>query len=264
MSIIDVIRARRSVRSFDKRQLSSEDAEKIMNFAKTADNPYGIVIEWYLLNADRDNVSSVVISNCDTYIAGKMKKLPHSEEAFGYSFEHIVLYAQSLGIGTTWIAGTMDRKAFENAVDLQNDEVMPCVSPLGYPASKMSFRETMMRKGVKADSRYDFEKLFFKDGWDKPLSRDEAGELGDVLEAVRLGPSAVNKQPWRIVICGNEAHFYKTGNSSDWDIQKVDLGIAMCHFVKVMQEKGIDVTFEINDPKLPDSEEVTYIASYKW
>ena len=45
-----------------------------------------------------------------------MKREPHGEEAFGYAFEQIVLYAESLGIGTTWIGGTMDRKAFEKAM----------------------------------------------------------------------------------------------------------------------------------------------------
>ena len=38
---------------------------------------------------------------------------------------------------------------------------MPCVSPLGYISKKMSVKETLMRKGVKADSRLDFEELFF-------------------------------------------------------------------------------------------------------
>jgi len=38
---------------------------------------------------------------------------------------------------------------------------MPCVSPLGYPAEKMSLRETLMRKGIQADKRMDFDRLFF-------------------------------------------------------------------------------------------------------
>ena len=73
----------------------------------------------------------------DTFIAGKMKKQKHAEEAFGFTFERIVLFATDLGIGTTWIAGTMDRKGFEKAIGLKEDEVMPCISPLGYPAERM-------------------------------------------------------------------------------------------------------------------------------
>ncbi len=45
-----------------------------------------------------------------------------------------VLYAQSIGIGTTWLGGTMNRSAFEDAVELEADEIMPCASPLDMPA----------------------------------------------------------------------------------------------------------------------------------
>ena len=134
--------------------------------------------------------------------------LPHAEEAFGYTFEKVVLYATSLGIGTTWIAGTMERKGFEEAIDLKEDEVMPCVSPLGYPAKKMSFRETMMRKGIRADSRLPFEELFYEGDFNHVYGK-ENDELNALLEYVRFAPSAVNKQPWRIVVKDGYAHFYE-------------------------------------------------------
>jgi len=61
--------------------------------------------------------------------------VPHFEEALGYAMEQFVLDAWSVGIGTTWIGGTMDRQAFEKAMDLSEDEVMPCVSPIGHIAT---------------------------------------------------------------------------------------------------------------------------------
>lgn len=42
-----------------------------------------------------------------------MKKTPHLNEVIGYSFERLVLFAQSLVIGTVWAGGTMDRSAFK-------------------------------------------------------------------------------------------------------------------------------------------------------
>ena len=176
-----------------------------------------------------------MIVNADTYIAGKMARVPHAEEAFGYAFEKIVLFAESINVGTTWIAGTMDRSAFEKAMSLSDGEVMPCVSPLGYVAKKMSLRETLMRKGVKADSRLDFGDLFFENEFDASLDAKKAGDLAEILEAVRLAPSAVNKQPWRVIIDGKNVHFYEKKSrgfvsENGWDIQKIDIGIAMCHF----------------------------------
>ncbi|MBR7032250.1 MAG: nitroreductase family protein [Clostridia bacterium] len=71
----------------------------------------------------------------------------------------------------------------------------------------MSLRETMMRKGVKADSRLGFEELFFDGGFETPLTEEKSGALKDVLNAVRFAPSAVNKQPWRVVVCGDDTHY---------------------------------------------------------
>lgn len=267
MNINEVIRKRRSVRTFDGEEFSEEDESRIREFAGKAENPYGIPITWKQLDADVHGLSSPVIVGTDKYIAGKIRRVPHAEEAFGYAFEKIVLFAESIGVGTTWIAGTMNRAAFERAMELAEDEVMPCVSPIGYPAKKMSLRETMMRKGVKADSRLAFEKLFFDGGFETPLTEEKAGALKDVLKAVRLAPSAVNKQPWRVVICGDKAHFYEKRSKGyvsgeGWDIQKIDMGIALCHFELAAKECGLDAAFELADPGLRLADDTVYIASY--
>lgn len=267
MNILDSIRKRRSVRTFDGNPLRPEDVQKILDFAGKAENPYDIPITWKLLDAKTHGLSSPVIVGTDTFIAGKMRRVPHAEEAFGYTFEKIVLFAETLGVGTTWIAGTMNREAFERAMAVSDDEVMPCVSPLGYPAKKMSLREVMMRKGIRADSRFDFEELFFEGSLDKPLSESGAGKLLEAFEAVRLAPSAVNKQPWRCVRCGDKVHFYEKRSkgyvSEDgWDVQKIDIGIALCHFELAAKECGLDVSPEIAGPAVPVPEDMQYIATY--
>ena len=113
MTTMEAIRSRRSVRTFSGEPLRPEDAQKIAAFAETAENPYGLPITWVLLRAKETGLSSPVIVGEDTFIAGKMRRAPHAEEAFGYSFERIVLFAESMGVGTTWIAGTMNWKATE-------------------------------------------------------------------------------------------------------------------------------------------------------
>lgn len=267
MNVFETIKHRRSVRTFEETALRPEDAQKILQFAEKLENPFDLPITWKLLDAKKYGLSSPVIVGTNSYIAGKMRRAPHAEEAFGYMFEKVVLFAEDLGVGTTWIAGTMNRDAFEKAMELAEGEVMPCVSPLGYPAKKMSLRESVMRKGVKADSRFDFGELFFDGSFEKPLTREGAGKLADVLEAVRLAPSAVNKQPWRIVLCGEKAHFYEKQSrgydNGGWDIQKIDMGIALCHFELSAQALGLKVSFEIADPKLNTGDGTVYIGSFE-
>ncbi len=265
----ELVRSRRSVRSFDGRRLNPADLDAVLHFAEAAESPYNLPIVWRILSTEEYGLSCPVISGTDTFIAGKMKKTPHAEEAFGYAFERVVLYAQSLGLGTTWIAGTMDRPAFERAMHLEGDEVMPCISPLGYPAVKMSLRESVMRKGVKADSRMAFEDLFFKGDFSHPLRQDEAEDFSEALEMVRWAPSAVNRQPWRLVITGDSVHFYeKHGKGftaeNGWDIQKIDMGIALCHFAFGMETTQRTLLFLIDDPGIAVPAGVSYLASYRF
>ena len=266
-NISTLVRTRRSVRTYDNKPLTSDDVQKLSAFMSKIENPYEIPVEFNILNAKQQKLSCPVVTGTDLFIGTKVKRIPHAEEAVGYSLEMFVLYAQSLNIGTVWIGGTMDRSAFERAMALGNDEMMPCVSPIGYIARKMSMRETMMRKGVKADSRLPFESLFFNGTFDDPLTKEKAPIFVEPLEAVRLAPSAVNKQPWRVVINNNAAHFYLKRNKgfvseSAGNMQKIDLGIALCHFALSAKEKGMNISFVINDPKLTAEADVEYIASY--
>ena len=92
MNMTEMIRSRRSVRTFDGKPLREEDAASILTFANKVENPYELPIEWKLLDKKRDNLSVPVIAGADSYIAGKMRRAPHAEEAFGYTFEKVVLY----------------------------------------------------------------------------------------------------------------------------------------------------------------------------
>lgn len=262
-----LIRSRRSVRSYDEQPLHEKDLKKLSAFIEGIDNPYGIPVEFMLLDAKEHNLSSPVITGEKLYVGAKLKRGPHMEEAYGYAFEQLVLYAQSLGIGTVWIGGTMNRSVFEKAMALEDGEVMPCVSPLGYPAKKPSLRESMMRKGVRADSRHPFESMFFDGSPDVPLMEASAGRLIEPLEAVRWAPSAVNKQPWRVVITRNEAHFYLKhskgfANSETGNMQKIDMGIALCHFCLSAKEQGLNPVFSLNNPGIAVPADMEYIASY--
>jgi len=262
-----LIRGRRSVRTFDGQPIEGDVLEQLKIFAGNCGNPYGVPMEFRFLNAKEHGLKSPVIAGTEDYVAVKLKRVPHFEEALGYSMERFVLDAWSVGIGTTWIGGTMDRPAFEKAMDLSEDEVMPCVSPIGRAAKRMSIKETVMRKGVGADRRKSFEELFYTGSFDQPVNEDGAGRLLLPLEMVRLAPSAVNKQPWRVVIDRSDVHFYMEKgkgfeSASVGNMQKIDMGIALCHFALGAEETGLTVDLDISDPGIPVPEKTEYIATY--
>ena len=123
--IMKIVHSRRSVRTFDGREIDTDDRNRLSLFIKKIENPYGIPIEFKILDGKKQNLLCPVVGGTDLFVEAKAPRVPHVEEAFGYSFELLVLYAQSIGVGTVWIGGTMDRSAFERAMDLQKDEIMP-------------------------------------------------------------------------------------------------------------------------------------------
>lgn len=265
---IEAIRNRVSVRTFDKKIVSESTIGEIDKYINQLKNPFQVPIEFRVLDAKKYGLSSPVIIGAEMYVAAKYKKAPNAELAFGYAFEKFILFATSLGLGTVWLAATIDRKAFEKAVALTEGEVMPAVSPIGYPAKKRSIRENLMRMGIKSDDRLPFETLFFNGDFQHHLKESEAGQLLLPLQMLRLSPSATNKQPWRIVADGNKIHFYEEktkgyANETSGDIQKVDIGIAICHFEIAANEKGLKGSIIQNDPGIIKPNNTEYIATYE-
>lgn len=267
-NIAELINKRRSVRTYDGRALDESIKEQLLSYANAIQNPFNIPVKFKFLDAGKDGLTCPVVSGTDLYVGGKIENVPKASVAFGYSFEEFVLYAQSLGLGTVWLGGTMNRSAFEQAMELGENEMMPCATPIGYTAKKMSIRETMMRKAIKADERLPFEELFFDGSFDTPLTNEKAGKFAEPLEMVRLAPSAVNKQPWRVVVADNTAHFYLKrsegfSHEGKLDMQMIDMGIALCHFVLAAKENDLSINFVQEDPTLISNDGVEYIASYK-
>ena len=267
-SVKDIIRRRKSVRTFNGVALRKEDRQKLERYLETLDNPFDVPVKFRFLDAKEYELSSPVIVGTDLYIAAKVSRVPQSEIAYGYCFEKFCLYAESVGIGTVMLAATLSRKAFEKAMEVKDNEVMPAASPVGYPAEKRSVRETLMRKGLKADERLPFGALFFEGTFTESLTPEHAGQFRDALEMVRLAPSAGNRQPWRTVVCGDKVHFYekKTKSMSDsplGDIQKVDVGIALAHFDLTLKETGTDGRFMSENPGFKIDDGMEYIITYE-
>lgn len=221
MDFKKLIETRKSVRTFDGRPLSREDLRKLCEAIERITNPWNIPVRFVLLDAKEHGLSSPVIAGEQLYIAAKVPCVPHCEEAYGYSFEQMVLCAWSLGIGTTWIGGTMKRELFERAAAPEPVEIMPIVSPLGYPAKEPTEVDRKLRASVRGDERLPARELFYEGDFSHPIA-----EPDELLEAVRWAPSAANLQPCRVVRDRSKYHFYEEHPQGyqakvRWDVQRI-------------------------------------------
>lgn len=266
------IKARRSIRTYEETPLSKGDKDKLNSYLAALSNPFSIPVSIGLLEkksaSNGEKLGTYgVIKGAGDYAGATVAEGELSLEALGYSFEKFILYAVSLGLGTCWLGGTFNRSGFTAAMGIKENELFPAISPIGYPIDKKRAADSFARWMAKSDQRKDWDKLFFQENFSKPLTETEAGEFAFPLEMLRQSPSAVNKQPWRVVKKNNSYHFYKTKdtdkNKTGIDIQRVDVGIAACHFHLAVQEKNLPGKFEkLKNPDIQSSDQLQYIFSW--
>ena len=266
------IRERSSIRSYEPRALSAKETELFQDFIKTLNNPFSVDVSFRILESNDalkgEKLGTYgVIKGARNYICASVPDTDLGLEALGYSLEHLVLYAVALGYGTCWLGGTFDKSAFSHAMDLKKGDLFPVVTPLGYPADKRRAMESVMRWAAKSDQRKDWNELFFKDDFSTPLTKSDAGDFAFSLEMTRLAPSAVNKQPWRVVKSQDAYHFYESKTIKEGkhpvDIQRVDVGIAACHFSLSAAEKKLPGAFKkLPVPDIKTSSEMKYLFSW--
>lgn len=270
-NISEIAKIRKSVRTYTEKSLTEEHRKMLTDYIyklASEESPFGAKVRIKLFDVDKEINSKDlgtygVIKGAKTYLGVAVSKEDGAEEAVGYVFERLVLYAASLGLGTCWLGGTFNKGEFAKAMQLEENEFFPIASPVGYPAPKNHTVDKIMRKAIKADFRKDFEELFFENDFNTPLSKEKAGDFADILETVRLAPSAKNAQPWRIVKDGNNFHFFekKSIPSSSYDIQRLDVGIAGCHFELAAKEKDINGKLTAVEAP-PEAKGLIYVFSW--
>lgn len=272
LPIIDAIRVRRSCRNYEPQSIQNEDRRQVVEYLESCKfGPLGSQARFLLVSSDENDRDALkglgtygIIKGAPGFVIGAVLPAQKNLEDFGYLLEDIVLMATRLGLGTCWLGGFFTRSSFARKIDLQSNEMIPAVISIGYPAQKLGLVNLAVRASAGSDRRLPWDRLFFDGGFHMPLAIHNAGLFAEALERVRLGPSASNRQPWRVVRVGSAWHFYLqrtpgygtglVGLLKLADLQRVDIGIAMCHFERSLNFRAITGRWHVQDPglDLPD------------
>ncbi|MFP4474020.1 MAG: nitroreductase family protein [Desulfatibacillaceae bacterium] len=274
---IKTIRQRHSWRTYNDRPIDGETLARLRAFCEAPGNPpFGGQCRFAVLDATDDQKARLsgtygVIRGARHVLAGAVVREAKDLEDFAYLFEKIILFATSLDLGTCWLGGTLKRKGFADRLSLGQDEILPAISPVGYRASRRGLVDRVFRMGAGSKNRKPFEELFFDGDFGRPLTKSLAGKYAQCLESVRIGPSASNKQPWRLVRQDEIFHLYLSRSAGyinrmgPVDLQRLDMGIAMCHFELAAGETGLDGHWKVLVPA-PEAgalpEDTHYVASF--
>ncbi len=279
--VAELIRTRFSCRSYSDLPLGENVRSAFQQvLAGIQRGPFGNEARFVLAASSEGDLRSLrglgtygFIKGAPGFIIGVIRDGEKNHEDFGYLMEAIILHATDLGLGTCWLGGTFQKSSFAQRASLADGEWVPAVSALGTPAGRKRWLERTIRSRADADRRLAWEQLFFDQNGDA-LTPGAAGEYRDALEMVRLGPSASNKQPWRVVREGSCFHFllkrtpgyresFLVRLATVADMQRIDMGIAMCHFELAAKESGLSGSWEFLPPVAPCWDEgCEFVASW--
>lgn len=275
--VVDLARQRHSCRSFDGRGLPPGILADLEGFFAGLAWPFASRLRFGVIDNEKvrsENLFSAgsygLIRGARFYLTALVRKdEPRRWEDAGFALEAVVLRATSLGLGSCWIGGVFDRKRFGRALGIGAGEQLPAVIAVGRPAARPSLRDRLVRWSAGGDRRKSPAELFFAGDWRTPLRYEESPQWAPPLDCLRLAPSASNKQPWRVLRAGGAFHFF-LGRDRAYssmmplaDLQRIDLGIALCHFQAAAADAGLDGEWRDKDPLLPETPvNYEYIVSF--
>ena len=292
--VTEIIRQRYSCRAYSKTPIAPEQAWQLEAFAESITNgPLGTSLRFELVAAtehDRNALRGLgtygLIKDPVGFIIGAAGEGGKNLEDFGYGMEAIILCATSIGLGTCWLGGNFTKSSFSKKIRATREEIVPAVASIGYAAENSRARDRL-RQMARSDTRLPWEALFFRsssrstlrstqsESAAAPLDEASAGAYAAPLEMLRLAPSSRNTQPWRVIQDGACYHFYLQrtrgygpGSLASIllgiaDLQRTDIGIAMCHFELTAREIGLEGTWEVHEPAIrKPGDTIEYVVTW--
>ncbi|MDA3835969.1 MAG: hypothetical protein PF495_21580 [Spirochaetales bacterium] len=276
MDYISLMQTRRSVRSFSDKTLPV-DIEKQVGLLTAAEDfipdffdgsSKPVFLPGEVVKHEKLGTYGV-IHNHQGILTGLCGNTDLDILQFGFFMEKVLLTLRKRDIESCWMGGTYKRGAFRRLLSNGEHSIIPAIFPLGYPADKIKPVDWLLRTFAGSNNRKQDYELFFRDSFSTPYTDGQDETVSLALEAVRSGPSASNKQPWRIILSKNNqrADFYlhespSYNKSLGYPIQMLDMGIAMCHYDLALRQRGEKLIWEYRDfPPLNSSGQIRYIAT---
>ena len=261
MNMIEAIKERHSTRNFSGESLTAEQVKQIQTSIVRAGSPFKGEYTIRLANIDgaEDFHPSTygVIKGAKSFLILGAEDSDFGYLSGGYAMEQVVLDVTAMGLASCWVSGTFKESTFDAQAKLPEGQKIIAVVPIGVEAAKKHFVEKVFRKVAKCGTRKDFSSMFFMNDFSTPLPED--GQFAEPLEMMRWAPSALNAQPWRALVRGNQVDFYFAGKGR---APYLDMGIGLCHFALGCADQNVTGAFATNQMPVPAPEGWTYLLSF--
>ena len=209
MDILEIMKERHSVRAYTEKKIEGEVLVKLQNKIEELNKESGLNMQ-LILNEPKAFDSFMAhygkFDGVKNYIAIIGNKDSSLAEKAGYYGEQLVLFAQSLGLNTCWVAMTF--KKIKEAYKINENEKIQIVIAIGYGKTQgisHKIKTYDQVTNVKGEAPQ-----WFIDG----------------VNAALLAPTAMNQQKFIISYDNGKSKI----TASKWPYANVDLGIVKYHF----------------------------------
>lgn len=226
--LYDAIFHRRSVRKYDSAPLTDQAIAELHEFMQGV-KPLvpEIKTEFKLL------LPGDIKTNAPHAVCLYSEKKDGWRMNAGFMMEQVDLYLSADNIGACWLGMTKPDKG-----KVAPPAGMEWLATLcfGTPA------QPMHREGTEQFNRKSLNEI------------SNVTDLYHVLEAVRLAPSAMNKQPW--FFSGSAEHVVISRKKSLMldKLNQIDTGIALCCLMLALSHQGKDVKFSFGKQPVPEKQ----------
>ena len=209
MDLLQAMKERHSVRSYEEKSIEAGTVEKLRSFIKECNKESGLHMQLVLdeFHAFKGFMAHYgKFSGVRNYIALIGRKGNDLEEKCGYYGEKVVLYAQTLGLNTCWVGLTYSK--VKSAFQIDPGEKLCLVIAIGYGQTQ----------GVSHNSKPR----------EKVMNTEAAPQDWFLrgVDAALLAPTAMNQQKFTFTCKGNLV----SAKAGLGFYSKTDLGIVKYHF----------------------------------
>ena len=225
MDLYSPIFTRKSVRKFDTTPLGAKTIQQIESFISGV-NPLLPKAEFTHKIVGPDDAKGMALPKAPHFMLISGKDQPLRGVCAGFLFQHVELYLYSMGYATRWLSSVKGKGNDPNHI-------------VGFAFGKPA--EPATRKPS------EFER--------KSISEISQG-TDSRLDAVRLAPSGLNKQPWYFIVEGSAVHVYYQKSLGGlmgmmYKLTDVDAGLALCHMAVASEHEGKPFKFSVNRKNTP-------------
>ena len=208
--IIETIRIRHSTRKFLPYNLSEDEKKHLKEFMAGVSSLHSRHLEWVL--TDHNKGSGVIYAPCPDKSSCLVE--------YGFQGEQIVLELTKMNLATCWNA-SIKINAAPAGIVVGKEET-----------GKLSLNDLLTGMGKRKELPALVE---------GPVPQDE--KLLQILEACRLAPSAMNRQPWKFSVQKDGLYIWTKSDllgNHHW----LDLGIVLAHAFLAAKEFFKNVSIE--------------------